>query len=163
MPHPYVTKVTFFNNQLVLTIEIDEFAPGETLEISGHVTQTGGGFAVFNDIQPVPEHNPDGGAYMWVKAPPSSAFKKGHAVTVVLRAARVWATVLGENQPEPGEAESAPPSGAAQSPPSSDQAEPAGEGTTWGDVRQVAYPVPPPTGNGLAPPGSGASFHGGSI
>jgi hypothetical protein len=153
MPNPYVTNVTLKNNQIVLKIEVDEFTTGETLEISGHATQTGGAFAVFNDIQPVPEQDPDGGAYIWVTAPSSQDFKKGHAVTVVLRAARVWTTVLGEPQPDPGTSTGS----AAVIPPTLD--EPAEEGTTWNDVRKVTYAAPSSTGlAGQTPTGSGASF-----
>jgi len=105
MPHPYVTKVTLKDNQIVLTIQVDDYPTGEPLEISGHATQNGGAFAVFNDIRHVPGPNPDGTAYIYVTAPASQPFVKGHAVTVVLRAATVWATVLeegGEEEPSTG-------------------------------------------------------------
>jgi hypothetical protein len=149
MPNPYVTNVTIRNNQVVLTVEVDEFVPGETLEIAGHATQTGGAFAVFNDIQVVPEPNPDGKAYMWVKASPSAGFNKDHAITVVLRAARVWTTVVGP----PADPGSSTGLGTVRPP------DPAGEGTTWSDVTQVAYAVPSATGDaGQAPAASGASF-----
>src|SRR5262245_23970824 len=123
---PYVTNVTLKKNQIVLTVRVDEFEPGEPLEISGHATQNGGAFAVFYDVQRVPEQNPDGTAYMYVKSPPSREFKTGHDVTVVLRAARVWATVLTE--PQDGQT------------PSKDKDELAEEGTTWNIIKAVASP-----------------------
>lgn len=101
-PRPQVTNFTLKNNQIVLTIKIEGFATGEPIELSGHATQEGGAFAVFNDLQIVPEPNPDNTITMYVTALSSQNFEKGHPVTVVLRAARVWATVLGETQPEQG-------------------------------------------------------------
>jgi hypothetical protein len=124
MPHPYVTRVTVKANQIVLTIKVDEYPTGEPLEISGYATQNGGAFAVFNDIQAVPEPNPDDTAYMYLTALPSQDFKKGHAVTVVLRAARVWATVLGE--PQIGEG------------PSLEWPELAEAGTAWNVIKSVS-------------------------
>jgi len=131
MANGYVTKVTLRNNQVVVKIGLDDFTPRESVEISGYATQAGGAFAVFNDIQLVPERDPDGEITMWVKAPPSADFKKGKAVTVVLRAARVWTTVLGER--EPGS--------------SPDQDEPTDEGMTWDDVREVKYAAPSSAGH----------------
>ena len=167
MTRPYVTKVTVKNEQIMLKIGVDEFTPGETLEISGHATQTGGAFAVFYDIQLVPEKDPDGEAYIWVKAPPSQDFKKGHAVTVVLRAARVWTTVLGEAPPEPGsspgQTESATLQGLAQLPQSQGSDESADEDTNWNDVRAVIYAGPSSLGNaGQTLIRGGASFQPGS-
>jgi len=145
MANGYVTKVTFINNQLVVKIGLDDFTPGESLEISGYATQAGGAFAVFHDIQPVPEKDPDGETSMWVQAPPSAAFMKGKAVTVVLSAARVWTTVLGERQPGPVS--------------SLDQDESADEGMTWDDVRHVKYAAPLSAGHaGHTPTGEDATF-----
>jgi hypothetical protein len=153
MSNPYVTSVTLRNNQVVLTIDAHEFTPGDSLEIAGHATQTGGAFAVFNAIQTVPKLNPDGKAYMWVTASPSADFKNDHAITVVLRAARVWTTVV-DPQPGPGSSAGA---GAVYLPPDGDG--PADEDPTWNVVRTVAYAVPSPTENpGQAPTASGASF-----
>ena len=104
-----------------------------------------GAFAVFNDIQLVPDRDPDGEITMWVKAPPSADFKKGKPVTVVLRAARVWTTVLRERQPEQGL--------------SPDQDEPTDEGMTWDVVREVKYAAPSPAGHaGQTPAGGDTTF-----
>jgi len=131
MANGYVTKVTIRNNQVLIKIGLDDFTPDESVEISGYATQAGGAFAVFNDIQLVPERDPDGEINMWVKAPPSADFKKGEAVTVVLSAARVWTTVLGER--EPGS--------------SPDQYGSTDEGMTWDDVREVKYATPSSAGH----------------
>jgi hypothetical protein len=155
MSNPYVSNVAFINNQIVLTVEVDEYAPSETVEISGYATQIGGALAVFNAIQSVPKPNPDGRTLMYVTAPPKGNFKKGLAVTVVLRAARVWTTVLGEERAEQG-----PP---AQIPhtQSTGDAGSAQEGTTWNVLEQVTYAAPSSTENPLAThTGSEANFHG---
>src|SRR6516162_7269196 len=65
MPNPYVKNVAFIDNQLVLTVQVDDYPVGEVLEISGYATQNGGAFAVFNDVKAVPERNPDGTGYMY--------------------------------------------------------------------------------------------------
>jgi hypothetical protein len=127
MPNPYVTNVTFRNSQIVLTIRVDEFQPGESLEISGHATQNGAAFASFYDTQTVPKPNPDGTANIYVKATPSQQFEKGHSITVVLRAAKVWVTVLGDSPPEQGG--------------SGVQPEQAGEGSTWSYIKAVWPPA----------------------
>lgn len=158
MSNPYVTNVTIKNNQVVLTIKIDDLPPGEPLEISGQATQNDGALAVFYDLQPVPEPTPDGTIYMYVKAVPSQSFKKGHAVTVVLRAARVWTTVLGAPQPEGGSSQPVAASVVSQT-----QDDPAEDGMTWNDVRAVTYAQPWSTGNAQkTPAGSEASFPGGT-
>jgi hypothetical protein len=145
MANGYVTKVTLRNNQVLIKIGLDDFTPGESVEISGYATQAGGAFAVFNDIQLVPKKDPDGEINMWVMAPPSADFKKGKAVTVVLRAARVWTTVLGERQPGPVS--------------SLDQDELTDEGMTWDDVRHVKYAAPLSAGHaGHTPTGGDATF-----
>ena len=143
MPNPYVKNVAFIDGNIVLAIQVDEYPVGEILEITGYATQNGGALAVFNDIQSVRGRNPDGTDFMYVKALPSPPpdFKKGHPVTVVLRAARVWTTVLGEPPSESG-----PPS-AERQPPPPDQTESADEGTTWSDLKAVTYAAPLSAGN----------------
>jgi hypothetical protein len=153
MANGYVANVTLKNNHIVLTIRVNEYPPGEDLEISGHVTQNDGAFAVFNDIQQVPVPNPDGSAYVYVEAFPSQDFKQGKDVTVVVHAARVWTTVLGEAQPGPESAV-----GKARLP-QTGQAGTAEEATSWNNVKAVTYARPSSTGNaGQSPAGDGASF-----
>ena len=154
MPHPWVTKVTIKEKQIVLTVQADEFTAGENLEISGYATQTSGAFAVVNDIQTVPKHNLDDTAYMYVTASPSRGFKKGEPVTVVLRAGPVWITVLEEpptgQGPGPGGVNVRLPPGHPDS---------AGEGTTWNVITSAAYATPSyMEDDGHPPTGSEASF-----
>lgn len=138
MSLPYVTNVTFKDGQIVLTVRVDNYRPGESLEISGQATQNGGAYAAFYDTQSVPEPNPDGTAFIYVKATPSEQFENGRNVTVVLRAAKVWATVLGESPPEQR------PVG---------NVVPAGDGSTWSYIHAMW-----PPDDDQAPAGNEASF-----
>jgi len=95
--NPWVSQVTFKKGQIVLTVRLDGFQHHESVEISGYATQNSGAFAAFYDIQPVKKY-PDDNKIMYVKAAPSREFKDGEDVTVVLRAARVWITVLKQQQ-----------------------------------------------------------------
>jgi hypothetical protein len=161
MSNPYVVNVAFIKNQIVLAIQVDDYPVGEVLEISGYATQSNGALAVFNDIKPVPARNQDGTDYMYVKAFPSppKQFMKGHAVTVVLRASRVWTTVLGEPQPEQEQLGGHVREVAGQD----QQGEAAEEGTRWSVVRVEAYAAPLPEGDAGQPPaGGGANFPGGA-
>ena len=99
--HPWVTQVTFEGGQIVLTVRADDFHPDEPVELSGCATQNGGGFAAFYDIQPA-KKNPDDSVFFYIRATPSQEFKKGEDVTVVLRAARLWNTVLKQRRDEQG-------------------------------------------------------------
>jgi hypothetical protein len=152
MPHPYVTHVTFKDPQIILRIELDKSMANESVEISGYVTQNGGGFATIYDIQSV-DATPDGRVEMYVTATPSKAFQNGEAVTASLRASRVWVTVLKESRD--GEMtsnygpESTPPPPAAE------------DGTSWSSLRAVGWasPIPPSTPCAdQAPAGSDSSF-----
>ncbi len=93
MTLPYVTDVSRKDGQIVLTIELEKYLAGESVEISGSATQANGAFANFYDIQSA-NVNPAGKLIMFVKANPARQFHGGEAVTVVLRASRVWTTVL---------------------------------------------------------------------
>ena len=139
MPDSYVTKVTFQDAHdaspayLVLTVQVNKYLVNKPVEISGFATQNSGGFAIFDDIQSVQENpdqpvqeNPDETVTIEVKATPSVNFNTGEDVTVSLRVATVWVTVLGEGQDGPGYVE--PEGTAAQG------------GETWGIVKEVGYP-----------------------
>ncbi len=122
--NPYVTRVSLIDGQIVLTVQVDEFPIGVSVEISGYATQNGGAFATFYDINSVTE-NSDGTAAIYVKARPVQPFKKGDPVTVVLRVARVWATVLTES------------AGQYSPPDPSTPAPAAPDGTTWDVIQAV--------------------------
>lgn len=152
MPHSYVTKVTLKDGQIVLTVEVDESLAGEPVEISGYATQNSGGFATFYDIQSAGE-NPDGTVVIYVKATPTKAFQDGEDVTVSLRAARVWVTVLTESQdgqPSP-----------QYHPAPTQQGPAAGDGTSWSIIRAVGWASPvllSTPGDGQPSAGSDSSF-----
>jgi hypothetical protein len=93
MGRPYVTKVAFRKGQIVLTLAVDDFLADDSIEISGFATQNSGGLATFYDIQPIIE-NPDGTRVVYTKATPAQEFHNGEDITVSLRAARVWTTVI---------------------------------------------------------------------
>lgn len=133
MPYPWVTDVTFKNNQILLTVNADGFTPGEHIELSGYATQNGGAFAIFSDLQRVPPLTKDNKIIMYVTSLSSANFQSGLPVTVVMRAARVWAVVLDE----PSDGTSQPR-----------VVHPAGEGTAWNvPINPVAYPGAPPGGH----------------
>ena len=121
----YVTNVTIKGGKIALSVLVDDFSPNDFIEISGYATQSGGAFANFYDIKPVPA-TPDSDGHMYVEVTavplPPNAFRKDQDVTVVLRAAKVWLTVLAEQQAQPYEP----------------QAQKADEGTTWNNVRKVS-------------------------
>jgi hypothetical protein len=119
MPRPYVSGVTFKGGQIVLTVQLDEYLAGQPVEISGYATQNSGAFANFYGIQTVGA-NPDGTVVMYVKATPEKAFMAGEDVTVSLRAAKVWVTVLSGISPEGGP-------------------EKAADGTAWNNVQDEVW------------------------
>jgi hypothetical protein len=124
--------------QIELTVQLDDFTPEETVELSGQATQTGGAFANFYDIVQVPKDSttgPDGKEHYYVSVTtsplPPHKFRKDQDVTVFLKAAKVWVTVLG--------------AGAGPTPMSSPTltttagpGNPAGVGDGWGKVKQVS-------------------------
>jgi hypothetical protein len=128
MSHPYVTKVTLLDGQIMLTLVFDKSMAGLSFELSGYATQNGGAFANFYDVK-TPTAAPDKTVVAYIETAPLRPFKNGEDVTVVLRAARVWATVL--RQPE-----DAPPPGIA---PHAWVGTPAPVGATWNDIRELAW------------------------
>lgn len=130
MAYPYVTKVTFADGKIVLTVELDKYLANESVEISGSATQNSGGFAAFHDVQSVGER-PDGAVVMYVTATPSEPFKNDEPVTVFLRASRVWVAVLAQSQH--GKAgEPAPIPVGTRAP----------DGATWDTLKSVGYVSP---------------------
>ena len=119
MPRPYVSAVTFIGGQVVLTVQLDEYLAGQPVEISGYATQNSGAFANFYSIQTAGK-NPDGTVVMYVKATPEKAFMAGEDVTVSLREAKVWVTVLSGASPGGTPAK-------------------ATDGTTWNSVQEEVW------------------------
>ncbi|HEY2305241.1 MAG TPA: hypothetical protein VGI05_05105 [Streptosporangiaceae bacterium] len=87
--------------QIELAVQVDDFVSGETVEISGQATQSGGAFANYYDIQKVPDAvtgtdaKPHRSVTVTTHPIPPFPFVQGQPVTVVLRVSRVWVTVLG--------------------------------------------------------------------
>ena len=111
MPDSYVTSVKIVEEKIQLTVQVDAFVDQSGasgyVEISGQATQTTGTFANFYDIQQIPTapngdpNDPDDKDHYYIKvtgAPTPLEFSINHDVTVVLRAARVWLTVLESSQ-----------------------------------------------------------------
>jgi hypothetical protein len=99
--HTMVTQVQIVDGTtLNVSLEVDAFMPNESVEISGYVAQNHGAFATFNDFQPINSKLAET-ARLTVQAKPtptSPAFQQGDDVTVFVRVAKVWVTVLGEGQ-----------------------------------------------------------------
>jgi hypothetical protein len=151
LSHTMVTQVEIDNDNAVkVSVQVDAFMPGESVEISGYVAQHHGAFATFNDFKKIDTKLAET-ASLTVPAKPiptSPAFQQGHDVMVFVRVAKVWVTVLGEGQ--------------AQQQVISPNV--AGPGTVWGRIKGVAGPETysdtwegnqsgsAPGGTGQAPP-----------
>jgi hypothetical protein len=122
MSLPYVTKVTFIDGKIVLTVELNKYLANQSVEISGYATQNSGGLATFYDVQSVGAE-PDGTVVMFVSATPSAQFNDGEPVTVSLRAARAWVVVLTQAGRMGGVEDGTP----------------APDGATWDTVQTVGY------------------------
>lgn len=103
LSHTKVTQVEIGSgNTLQVSIEVDAFMPGESVEISGYVAQDHGAFATINEFQTIPGKLGEI-AYLTVMATPvatSDPFQQGQDVTVFLRTSKVWFTVLAEGPAE---------------------------------------------------------------
>src|SRR5216683_515744 len=92
MPFPYVDSATIKNDSIELAVEVDPNDSGTYVEVSGSATQTGGAFANFYDIRPVPAapNDPDDPTstkrYVFVSAHaiPPNKFREDQDVTVVI-------------------------------------------------------------------------------
>ena len=122
MSHGFVTKATFKDGRITFSVGVFDFQAKEPVEISGYATQTGGAFANIYEIAQVPDTT-DRSVDVTVEPRSVKQFSKDQDVTVVIRVAKVWVTVLGPNRPSVG----TPPS------PS-----PADDGITWDKVRVVS-------------------------
>jgi hypothetical protein len=102
MPDSRVTNAEIAGDSIVLTVNVDDFAPGGYVEVSGcatqaaYDTQTDGGFATFSEIQEIDRPNPGETAELKVKAKFTKKFQDGLDVIVVVRVAKVWVTVLSQ-------------------------------------------------------------------
>ena len=121
MSHGFVTKATLQNGKITFSVGVYDFKAGDPVEISGYATQTGGAFANIYQIDQVPDMA-DPSVDVTVEPRSRKQFSKDEEVTVVIRAAKVWVTVLGSKPPQDG-----PRLGS----------QPPDDSITWGDVRVV--------------------------
>ena len=130
MSNSLVTRAEIDGNKhIVLSIDVDAFKPGEYVEVSGCAAQTSyeaqsnGGFASFGEIQKIKNPDSTGTVKLTVTAKPTRKFKQGLDVTVAVRVAKVWITVLSD-------------------PPLASGVQPsiAGQGWAWGQVEGVGGP-----------------------
>jgi hypothetical protein len=115
---------------MIFNVIVDDFDPGDYIEISGAATQVGGAFAAIHkvaSVPPKPTDPPEAEASVDVSADLCSdkEFRKDLDVTVYIRIAKIWVTVLGEGPPSE-----------SKGPP--DQGIPVDEDTMWGKIRHVA-------------------------
>ena len=101
--HPYVDSVSMASRDAItLSVEVTDFATtkGE-LEISGTATQEGGAFATFTQVvdfdKEAAEEDDGWFADVTAKTIPPVQFDPDKAITVFVRVARVWVTVLGQD------------------------------------------------------------------
>jgi hypothetical protein len=118
--HGFVTKATLQDGKITFSVGVYGFEANEPVEISGYATQTGGAFANIYQIEQVPAMT-DPSVDVTVEPRSSKQFSKDEEVTVVIRAAKVWVTVLGSKPPVGVGSESPPPDGSI----------------TWDDVQVV--------------------------
>jgi hypothetical protein len=90
-----------FGDEITLSVEVTDFetTKGE-LEISGTATQNGGAFATFSKVVDFDKEaiQTDDGWFVDVTAKtiPPTQFDPAQEITVFVRVARVWVTVLGQ-------------------------------------------------------------------
>lgn len=124
------TKVKIIDpeNNIRVSINVDSFMPNESVEISGYVAQNHGAYATINEFQEI-KAKLGRTAHLTVTAKPAPAapaFQQGDDVTVFVRVAKVWVTVLGEGPAQPSEI--APRASTAEA------------GSVWGRLKGVAGP-----------------------
>jgi hypothetical protein len=129
MPHGYVDSVTLTEDQITFRVQVTDFGPsGGDVEVSGEASQVGGALAIIFEKVAVPKApNGDGDEtedyFVEVTAAPvagSVPFRTDQDVSVFVRVARAWLTVLGNNPAATG------------------QVAGPGTGMTWDVVRTVA-------------------------
>lgn len=97
----YVTKAELQNDKMVLSVQLEGFEKGDTVYLTGSVTQKGPGagacaFALIDSTQPITDTDFEGIAQLTADVP-AKGFNPGEGLTVVLWASKVWLTVLQED------------------------------------------------------------------
>src|SRR6266516_3311327 len=98
--HSHVSRINQRNDDTIeVTVKTTSFRPGQAVEVSGYITQ-GDSYAAFNDKKhiPIPDSkDTEQPAEMHVQLPAMELDPK-EVVTVVVRVAEVWPTVLTEDK-----------------------------------------------------------------
>jgi hypothetical protein len=126
MVNPHVEKIEQQPNgtggvKLALSVLLTGFEKDESVTITGYATQSGGNMVTIFDTQKVDSVGFDGVANLTVYVTPPAQFKPQEEITIVISAAKVWATVLKNDGTTTWNAEYYP--GAPG---------PGGQGSTWG-------------------------------
>src|SRR5215470_5738189 len=114
MPNSRVTSAAIVGKQIVLDVDVDGFADGECVEVSGCATQAyeaqgDGGFATFSQTQKIKNPKTGKPAKLKVRAKFTKDFKDDQDITFVVRVAKVWITVLSQGTSgEPSQGASSP-------------------------------------------------------
>jgi septum formation inhibitor MinC len=144
MPHPYVTSATIKDSKIAVSVLVDDFQDYEYIEISGHATQADGAFANIYEIAPIPATaSADGHLYVEVTAVPlpPNRFRKNQDVEIVLRASKVWLTVLGRQEQQQSEEQQQQQQQSEEQQQQQQQQQPAStayEGMIWDVVKKVS-------------------------
>jgi hypothetical protein len=126
MVNPHVEKIEQQPNgtggvKLALSVLLTGFEKDESVTITGYATQSSGNLVTLFDTQKVDSVGFDGVANLTVYVTPPAQFKPEEEITIVISAAKVWATVLKNDGTTTWNAEYYP--GAPG---------PGGQGSTWG-------------------------------
>jgi hypothetical protein len=126
MVNPHVEKIEQQPNgtggvKLALSVLLTGFEKDEPVTITGYATQSSGNLVTIFDTQKVDSVGFDGVANLTVYVTPPAQFKPEEEITIVISAAKVWATVLKNDGTTTWNAEYYP--GAPG---------PGGQGSTWG-------------------------------
>jgi hypothetical protein len=99
MVNPHVDKIEQLPNgtggvKLALSVLLTGFEKDESVTITGYATQSSGTMVTIFDTQTVDSVGFDGVANLTVYVTPPAQFKPEEEITIVISAAKVWATVL---------------------------------------------------------------------
>jgi hypothetical protein len=99
MVNPHVEKIEQQPNgtggvKLALSVLLTGFEKDESVTVTGYATQSSGNLVTIFDTQKVDSVGFDGVANLTVYVTPPAQFKPEEEITIVISAAKVWATVL---------------------------------------------------------------------
>lgn len=82
------------DNTIVVHVQTDSFKPGREVEVSGYLLQGYRAYAAFSCNMSIPLDTKPGETVTLPVELPATALKKGKDVTVVVRVAEAWPTIL---------------------------------------------------------------------